>query len=560
MTVAGRRVDGLSVDGLLLGVLPSGGWRPASAVEDMATRLAAPALAASGAPFGGVDADPGTPGLRAGMWGGAPGALDREPFADAGQTLRRAVLPDFGYRLPGAEEALLGTSFYVERGAQQDVGGGTWAAWGDVAATRFEGDAGGLALDGDVVTGTAGLDRQWRAVLVGLALSRSSGEGGYGTGAGTIASTLTSVHPYVQVRLGERAQVWGAAGWGRGGLEITPESGAALEADLRNSMAAAGARAVLMGAGAFEIALRSDVLWTETSSDGTAALAEAVGTASRGRLMLEGAGQIQGLGGVVRPKVEGGVRYDGGDAETGRGFEVGGGLDWARGSLTLQVNGRMLVAHADESYEEWGYSGSLVYEPGADGLGLQMRVGSSAGASASGIRNLWALENASGLVRGGGMPFRATLRRRGRLRARERNALVSLLRRRRFRPNEVRPEAQLGPDDGRRPRVRAKGECGPWAGGRDAPPGGAEVLAAGALRSERARDPGGRARSLPGRRLREHRSRGMRPCRRLRHGGVRARGPRPGARGRRRARLRRVGPRPRRAQGPECRPDARENP
>ena len=39
-------------------------------------------------------------------------------------------------------------------------------------------------------------------------------------------------------------------------------------------------------------------------------------------------------------------------------------------------------------------------------MGLQMRVGSSAGASASGIQNLWALENASGLVRGGGMPFR----------------------------------------------------------------------------------------------------------------------------------------------------------
>ncbi len=29
----------------------------------------------------------------------------------------------------------------------------------------------------------------------------------------------------------------------------------------------------------------------------------------------------------------------------------------------------MLVAHADESYEEWGYSGSLVYEPGADDRG-----------------------------------------------------------------------------------------------------------------------------------------------------------------------------------------------
>ena len=273
VTVAGRRVDGLSVDGLLSGALPSGGWRPASAVEDMATRLAAPALAASGAPFGGVDADPGTPGLRAGTWGGAPGALDREPSADAGQTLRRAVLPDFGFRLPDAEEALLGTSFYVERGAQQDGGGGTWAAWGDVAATRFEGDAGGHAIDGDVVTGTAGLDRRWRALLVGLALSRSAGEGGYGTGAATIASTLTSVHPYMQVRLGERAELWGAAGWGRGGLEITPGSGAMLEADLTNRMGALGARAVLMGAGGLEIALRSDLLWTETSSDGTAALA-----------------------------------------------------------------------------------------------------------------------------------------------------------------------------------------------------------------------------------------------------------------------------------------------
>ena len=407
VTVAGRRVDDLSVGGLLSGTLPSGGGGLASAARNVATRLAAPALAASGAsnaPFG---ADPGTPGLLPGTWGGTPGALDRESSGDAGKALRRAVLPDFEFRLPGVEEALLGSSFYVEGGAQQAEGGGTWAAWGDVAATRFEGDANGLALDGDVVTGTLGLDRQWRALLVGIALSRSSGEGGYGTGAGTITSTLTSVHPYVRVRLADRAHLWGAAGWGRGGLEITPESGTALDADLTNTMGALGGRAVLAGAGALEIALRSDLLWTETSSDETAGLAEAVGTASRGRLMLEGTGRIRGLGGVVRPRIEGGVRYDRGDAETGRGFEVGGGLGWARGSLMLEASGRVLVAHADASYEEWGYSGSLVYAPGADGLGLQMRVGSTAGAAASGVRSLWAAENASGLMRGGhgGMPL-----------------------------------------------------------------------------------------------------------------------------------------------------------
>ena len=170
-------------------------------------------------------------------------------------------------------------------------------------------------------------------------------------------------------------------------------------------MGALGARAVLTGAGALEIALLSDVLWTETSSTESTALAEAVGTASRGRLMLEATGRIQALGGVVRPSLEGGVRYDGGDAEAGRGLEVGGGLDWARGPLAVRANGRMLLAHADESYEEWGYGGSLVYEQGADGLGLQMRVGSSAGAMGGGVQNLWAARNASGLVRGVGTPF-----------------------------------------------------------------------------------------------------------------------------------------------------------
>ena len=424
VTVAGRRLESLVArlrsggmpsgdllsDALPFGGVSSGGGGLVSVVEDVAMRLAGPALAASGAPFDGSGGDRGALRLLPGASGGAPGAFGGE---NAGEALRRATLPDVGFRVPTMKEALLGSSFYVGGGVQEAEGGRTWAAWGDVAATRFEGDANGLALDGDVTTGTVGLDRRWRALLVGLALSRSTGDGAYGTGAGTIASTLTSVHPYVRYQLGERAHVWGAMGGGWGGLEVTPESGAALKADLRNSMAAAGARAVLRrlsrASSSLEIALRSDLLWTETSSDETTVLAEATGSASRGRLLIEGTGQIQGLGGIVRPSVEGGVRYDGGDAETGAGFEVGGGLGWARGALTLEVNGRMLVAHADESYEEWGYSGSLVYEPGSDGLGLQLRVGSSARAAASGVQNLWALENASGLARGGGggggMPF-----------------------------------------------------------------------------------------------------------------------------------------------------------
>ena len=77
-------------------------------------------------------------------------------------------------------------------------------------------------------------------------------------------------------------------------------------------MAAAGARAVLKRTSpretSFEIALRSDFLWVETAPDETAVMTEAVGAASHGQLMVEGAGQIEGLGGVVRPRLEAGVR------------------------------------------------------------------------------------------------------------------------------------------------------------------------------------------------------------------------------------------------------------
>ncbi len=399
VTVAGRRLDGLvaglrsggmPADDLRLGGIPLGGLaRGDASLGSVASEMLTGATSGLAASAAARSAHPDGPGAGSG---------------ESAESLPSVVLPDFGFRLPAIEEALLGSSFYVEGGAQQAEGGGkTWAAWGDVAATHFEGDASGLALQGDVVTGTVGLDRQWQALLVGLAVSRSTGEGAYGTGGGTMTSTLTSLHPYLRVRLGERTQVWGATGWGRGGLELTPVRGPGIEADLSNSMAALGARTVLRRADTtespFEIALRSDLLWTTTSSNETAALAEATGTASRGRLLLESTAQVYGLGGVLRPRVEGGLRYDGGDAETGQGFEVGGGLGWVRGALTVELNGRMLVAHADESYQEWGYGGSLVYEPGNDNLGLQMRVGAAAGAVASGVQNLWGIENANGLVR-----------------------------------------------------------------------------------------------------------------------------------------------------------------
>ena len=118
------------------------------------------------------------------------------------------------------------------------------------------------------------------------------------------------------------------------------------------------------------------------------------------RMMLEGASVVPlALGGVLTPTVEAGLRYDTGDAETGAGLEIGGGLGYAARRLAVTVNARGLLAHQDTAYEEWGFSGAMTVTPSADGRGLSMRLGSGWGATHSGVESLWSRQDAAALVR-----------------------------------------------------------------------------------------------------------------------------------------------------------------
>ena len=78
-------------------------------------------------------------------------------------------------------ELLLGSSFLLSLGGADGANGtGTaWTAWGRAAASRFDGEADGLSLDGDVTTFTFGADAARGRWLGGVALAHSTGEGGY---------------------------------------------------------------------------------------------------------------------------------------------------------------------------------------------------------------------------------------------------------------------------------------------------------------------------------------------------------------------------------------------
>ena len=306
-------------------------------------------------------------------------------------------------------DLLLNSSFHMASAGGSDAGGagsGRWSVWGRAARSSFEGAEGALTLKGDVTTATLGFDYERGRWLAGVALSRASGEGSYEKAGmrGEVESVLTGVYPYARYSVSERLSVWGVVGHGQGDMTLEPQGAASAETDIETSMAAGGARGVLLparGAGAFELALRADLLAVETSSDSASNLvASEVGT-SRLRLLIEASRSFRvGAESSLAASAEAGLRYDGGDAETGSGLEVGGSLRWTSGGLTVEVAARGLMAHSEDDYEEWGVSGSVQYAQAPDGRGLSLRAGSAWGAAAGGAERVWS--QAPGGFRAGG--------------------------------------------------------------------------------------------------------------------------------------------------------------
>ena len=356
-------------------------------------------------------------GQRVGLDGGRTGTLKGFlPDSDAADGwLGGEDAASRAWTLTGGQ-LLLGSSFRLALGEEGGIADGTrWTAWGRAAATRFDGDADGLSLDGDVTTVTLGADAAWSRWLAGVAVARSTGKGGFRNhgaraghpdrGTGRLESTLTSVHPYARVDVSERLSLWGVLGYGTGEVMLaTDANGGRWTADTTLRMAAAGARSVLVPAtesGGLELAARTDALLMRITSEAVSGgdagnLAASEADTSRLRLILEGSRAFDLGSGTLTPSLEAGLRHDGGDAETGTGVEVGAGLRYAdpESGLTVEGSVRTLVAHEASGYEEWGASGSVRLDPGASGRGLSLTLRPAWGAASGGAERLWGFRDA----------------------------------------------------------------------------------------------------------------------------------------------------------------------
>jgi len=315
-------------------------------------------------------------------------------------------------------DLLTGSSFALTRQAD-GIGGGVVSLWGRGALTRFDGREGELTLDGEVTGALLGADWTRERWTAGLMMSHARGEGGYrgavpgsgpAAGSGEVSATVTGLYPYGRYMLSDRVTVWGAAGYGAGTLVLTPEDGKALKTDMDLMMAAVGLRGVAVEApddGGPELAVKTDALGVRTSSaairgsaDAGGNLAAAEADVTRLRLGLEGTWRGLAIGtGTLEPRLEVGVRHDGGDAETGFGLDLGGGLAWSDPGtgIEAEVSGRGLLTHEAGGFRERGIAGSFGWDPapGSDrgpSLTLTQTMGVSARGGADALLGRTTLE------------------------------------------------------------------------------------------------------------------------------------------------------------------------
>ena len=352
----------------------------------------------------------GAPGLE-------PQAEDDDPFG----------LPEWAKnaereadaRTITAEDIRLRSAFHLSSGGDGTHGGGpAFTAWGRVATGGFEAEEDDVAMDGDVTTGLVGFDAEWERALAGVMLSQSSGDGSYrldpakGDDAGTVESSLTGVYPYARVDLNRQVSAWALAGVGSGELTLRQTGEKAMPTDISMRMGAVGVKGkVLDGTGASGVALnvKSDAMWVGTKSADTSELAPTEGDVTRLRFIVEGErGFDMGGGSTFTPSAEVGLRHDGGDAETGTGVEVGAGLRYTVGAVTIEAQARTLLVHEASGYEDWGASGAIRVTPDASGRGLTLSIAPVWGRTGSAAERLWSARDARAL--GGDSEFEADSR------------------------------------------------------------------------------------------------------------------------------------------------------
>ena len=277
-------------------------------------------------------------------------------------------------RILTLQELAEGSSFDLER----SLADGRLNVWGGGAYSSFEKvPQDDYQMSGSVATAIVGADHAGDSHVAGLALAYHHGQGefsGIGKG-GDLSSSLYAIYPYLRVMFGELFQIGGSFGIGTGSMSIQ-DAGDDKKVETGMAMTALGtldARLQLVLAQDWLLAMGADVQTVHMVSDEKLPKLPALETATnRMRVGLESSYAFLVTEGVsLAPKLEAGLRLDGGDAETGIGVDVGGGVQLAVPliGLVVDASGYAVLGtwnDASLSNRDWSIGGVIRWRPGGE--------------------------------------------------------------------------------------------------------------------------------------------------------------------------------------------------
>ncbi len=305
-------------------------------------------------------------------------------------------------------KAMLGASdFVLPLGASGGGGalGESAAMWGNGDFSQLGGETRKIDWDGDLLSVNAGVDAHLGDELLGgVMLSWNEADIGYTDDTtntrerGDYDLDMFSIHPYIGNSTPDgRLDWWATLGFGNGDLVIRNKTNNTRStSDVSMHMVGIGGNNRLHVRGDNELRLKAEAFATGADVKGGKAadmvrLSALDVNTQRMRVALQARRPHALSGGAnLTLEVEGGMRYDGGDGETGSGVEVGSALrytDSARG-LTMGVHTRVLLYHGGD-YEDFGIGGDVQLNAGADGQGLSLSLAPAYGNASGGADAVW---------------------------------------------------------------------------------------------------------------------------------------------------------------------------
>ena len=281
---------------------------------------------------------------------------------------------------------------------------GILTVWGSVDYRKMSGSGEGrFRWDGELASLNIGTDTMSESgVLIGLAAGVSKGSFGYQSStigsSGVLKMRVKTLNPYVGWSVSESASLWASVGYGKGKINYNDNEAEASSSKMSLTSAALGGRYRLFSVddsadgSLIQVSLKGEAWGLQNKIEGGIQRPMGLKYQAQGMRIaverhrngvLESGASLVLLG-------EAGVRWDGGDGDTGAGFEMGGTADYSNSAtgMKLVATTRVLVDHESDR-KEWGAGLTVGSRLDGQETGMTYRYSLSHGQAESGVGSLW---------------------------------------------------------------------------------------------------------------------------------------------------------------------------